>query len=562
MMAPMSAPARPIRLLTTVAIIAAALLLLALIVPVSRWAEWFAHPVRMSRGGGIPEVTLEGARWLRVMLVVLAVTLVAGTALLVRLVPHAANTAENTIPPAARSSKLWLAALLLLAFLVRLPRLTESLWYDEISAFLDFGIHGPGAIVGNYFVQSNHVAHTLATWMSTELLGVNELSLRLPALLASIAAVWATWRLAREAAPGREALAIIAALALAVMPVSVLEGVEARGYSMMILAAAASTWLFVRAERTGSAATWLLYAAVVALGTWAHLVTVCVAIGHGAIAAGAAMWTRDRRRIAAPATALVMAAVMTVTLLAPLLPDLLRIRREFTVVEGNEPTLLGPEGLRALLQLGGAWWTFAAIPGFVLLAAGVVAASRDRRLAWCSALALAGLPVAILLAVLGGSWLYARFLLFALPGVGLLVAAGLLLLPRRLAIVAGLVTLAGWGTDLVRRPPKQPLRDAVLEVVAKRRPGDVVGAIGLVDNVIAWYGVLNDMPIHPAGPGGVELEALIARHAPRWIILYYPESVPRERYEQLERAGYVLETRHHGWVDWTNGDVMVYRRQP
>ena len=91
--------------------------------------------------------------------------------------------------------------------------------------------------------------------------------------------------------------------------------------------------------------------------------------------------------------------------------------------------------------------------------------------------------------------------------------------------------------------------------------GDAVAKIGLADNVLAWYGVLRGMDIVSTGPLGRTLESVLERALPRFVILLYPRSVPTDRFELLERRGYSLRTRHRGWVDWTNGDVIVFERE-
>ena len=60
---------------------------------------------------------------------------------------------------------------------------------------------------------------------------------------------------------------------MAVLPVAVLEGAEARGYSMMICFSALASWTLlanIRSERTWR---WAVYAALVAMGVWVHFVT-------------------------------------------------------------------------------------------------------------------------------------------------------------------------------------------------------------------------------------------------------------------------------------------------
>ncbi|MHC4989879.1 MAG: hypothetical protein ACYTGC_02770, partial [Planctomycetota bacterium] len=133
-------------------------------------ASWWAK----NFGGGIdaldPRIYVSGARWWRGLLLVSAAAL-----LLAPWLPAdcpALHPAEGTPAEAPeRSGPLPLLVILAAALLLRTSRLGESLWYDEIAAWLQFGTGGPGFIVGNYFDPANHVAQTLCTWISVLLLG-------------------------------------------------------------------------------------------------------------------------------------------------------------------------------------------------------------------------------------------------------------------------------------------------------------------------------------------------------------------------------------------------------
>ena len=66
--------------------------------------------------------------------------------------------------PAQQHSRRFVVALVaavLLAAAVRAPFLTDSLWYDEIAAFLGYSINGPWGAVSTYYTQANHVLHSL-----------------------------------------------------------------------------------------------------------------------------------------------------------------------------------------------------------------------------------------------------------------------------------------------------------------------------------------------------------------------------------------------------------------
>jgi mannosyltransferase len=528
----------------------------------SQWAEFFHHPQR----NPLPEATRQGAGLWRVMLAISAFTLVIGPLSLVVLRPPAAVCEPEACQRAGLSSRERLALLgvLVIAFLVRLTRLGESLWYDEIAAWATYGAHGPGPIMGNYFDPSNHVAHTLLSWASVQLLGGNVVALRVPALLFSLLSVIAVFALVRRACGPR--VALLAAGLTAVLPVSVLEGVEARGYSMMICLGAAMTWALLAAWEDGTAWRWVIYAALVTLGVWAHPMTLFVPLGHGLWLGweAARSWGRREgfdRRLGAAAIAVGLAVVLTVTLYAPLIPDALAIRAGLAATSADQPTLLGPEGWHGLLQLGGSWYWWAAWVGLAVGMLGIAVVAADERARKAALAALLGWPLLVAAVVATGVWVYARFSLFALPGMVLLMASGLeaLWLRRRALgwVVLG-VLLASSAADLAYRPPKQPLRDAADYVRSACHEGEAVLVVGLAHGVLDAYG--QGVSLEYSLQHGADLDVKLDARSPAWIVLYYPNHVSAERYALLSDRGYTLAARFRGWVDWTNGDVLVYRR--
>jgi len=458
---------------------------------------------------------------------------------------------------------LWfLGAVVLLAFFARVPRLTESLWYDEIAAWREYGIHGPRAIVTTYDDPANHIAHTLLSWCSVELffdaLG-QETALRLPALLFSLGAVVAVHGLSRRA--GSRRVALLAAAAAAGAPVAVLEGVEARGYSMMVFFAASSSWVFLEVCAARRIRGWLVYGVLCALGVWSHMMMVFVPVGHAAWLLWRAIVGREHGQLVRGVSGLLFAAGLTLVLYAPVLGDIIGIRRIFISIEGDEPSPFGSEGLHTLLQLGGSWSWWAALPGLILAAIGFAHAVRSVEIRRVVAASMLGLPIAFVAVAAADSWLYARFTLFVMPGVCLLIALGIDALWRRrkwAGLVAACLLAACYASDLAVRPAKQPLREAASFVVTRRDDGEGVLIVGLGHRVMDVYGRSLD-PAYSLFHGEDLPEALEAGE-PMWVIVMYPRSVPEDRYELLADRGYRLVRRFDGWVDWGNGDVLVYRR--
>ncbi|MCP3903520.1 MAG: hypothetical protein GY715_07770 [Planctomycetes bacterium] len=478
------------------------------------------------------------------------------------------NDGRNHVGSEASSPRTvaWgLGLLVLVAFAARMPRLTESLWYDEIAAWRDYGMLGPKAIVTTYFDPANHIAHTLLTWCSVTS-GLDrwgpEIALRGPALVFSLLAVVAVGVLGRRLGVRT---GMLAAAFAALAPVCVLEGVEARGYSMMIFFAAASTDRFMALIAAPSIRRGGIYALLVAVGAWAHPVTACIAAGHALWLTGRAVRARRLRGVGfgagAGAASIVGAAVLTLLLYAPVLGDALRIRATFAA-SGDTPSPFGSEGVHALWQLGGSWAWWAALPGLALAIIGAASLRTAGREASGRVLAaLLGLPVLLAVVLVGGTWVYARFSLFALPGALLLIAAGVDALLRRHRAWGGaalVVLVAAWGADLVTRPPRQPLRDALAHVVAHGGPDAVTLGVGLRHEVLDVY--RGRLRLAHSLFHGRDLEARLDEHGPAWVVVLYPNSIDADRLELLADRGYHLDRRFPGWIDWGNGTVDVWTR--
>ena len=536
---------------------------LAGLIDVEQWTQWFAHPARIP----LPEVTRQGAVLWRIMLIIAAVSLIAIPLTLTQLQSRGEPLDEQ--PDKSGSLDLWIVAgLIAIGLLVRATRIGESLWYDEIAAWLSFGIHGPGPIMGNFYDPANHVAHTLLSWCAVELiepaLGF-ELALRLPALLFSLAAIAGMYGLARLTLSRRAA--VVAGLFMAVLPVAMLEGTEARGYSMMICFAAWMTWLLLATRSGNRAWMWCLYAVVCALGVWTHFVTAFVPIGHAVWL----IWRATRHKETAwairGALALTLATVLSIALYAPAIPDLLNAQSIYIASSGTEPGVLGPEGLHALLQLGGSWYPWAAWAGLGLLLLGLTTTpprpKNDSRplLREVGVIAMLGLPLMVIVVSLLGSWMYARFALFSLPGAVLFMAGGIDLLWRKKRLAAQslvLLIIALSAVDLLVRPAKQPLRDAAEFVAQQRTANDSILVIGLAHRVMDVY-LFDLQPAYSLGHG-VDLSQKLNDVNPQWIILYYPNHLTPDRATLLEHHGYKLTQQFRGWVDWNNGDVQIYTR--
>ncbi len=454
-----------------------------------------------------------------------------------------------------------------LALVVRIPRLTESLWYDEIAAYIRFvTLEHPGPIASNFFDISNHIAHTLCSWITVYLFGNalgRELAVRIPAALFSLLSVWSIYRLILI--PFGQRAALVGALLMAILPVSVLEGVEARGYSMMIFFTTTSTLALLSAHRHDRPWLWWVYGLLCTLGIWSHLLTIFVPIGHMLTFTCLSWYKRHWSSFGKCLTALVGAAVMTLTLYAPALPDLLAQSTGFEKTTDTQPGIISGQGLLAILQLGGSWYPWASLPGLILVLIGIRYAKKvSPRVDSMLVLGLLWLGWVVFLVAIPafGLWIYARYMLFILCGAVVLMTWGIeqLFTWHRAAGISALAMVCCFSiADLTIRPPKQPLREAMAYVHDHRQPGETGLAIGLRHKVLYLYA--RDFDLVFSLKHGIRLKEKLDATQPTWIIMLYPNHVSQNRKKLLSDRGFELIKNFEGWSDWgKGGDVLIFRK--
>ncbi len=529
-------------------------------VPTMNYAQAFAHPSRMEGNAGvIPDATISGAGFFRLACAAAALLIPLLAWLLVQTCPSEPRAARRLLAD-LRRDRFLLGVLLALGAFLRVTVASESLWYDEISAFLSFAIEGPGVAFGSYAVPTNHVPMTLATWLAWTLTGgsLHELTLRAPAILAGIATIPVGYALG--AAVGGRRLARACAGVLAVAPIAVLESAEARGYPFVILGACVAALALARADRTRAAGDYALFVGASVFAAWSHPVAILLPI-----AAGVVGLFRDRRLV----IACLLAGVCSSVLLSPLLGDLLASRADYVQSTSDQPTVFSREGLESLLGLAltwstGGWAATAVLVGcwcvgvYTLMTQGSSRTKRAQRVLLPFTIAFL---LALALALTLGTWIYARFLLFTVPSGALLLAFATLTRSRHrnsewiaLTLVVGASLLS-----LSQHPSKQPIRDAVAVVAAARAPDDRVATVGLPDNAVGFYTQQFGFEATPTGFLGKDLAMTLERERPRFVVMLYPERVETEVLRSLN-AAYDRTLRLEGWADWGQGAVEVWER--
>jgi hypothetical protein len=167
----------------------------------------------------------------------------------------------------ALEPRLHLAAfggILVAAVLVRVEFLFQPMRYDEAGTYVHYASQPLYIGLTAYTAPNNHLLHTFLVHVSTAIFGDQPWAIRLPALVAGILLVPATY-LAGRLLYGRSA-ALVAAALVATSSVLVEYSTNARGYTLVALAFMLLLALGAHLPRTASPAAWTAFAILGALG--------------------------------------------------------------------------------------------------------------------------------------------------------------------------------------------------------------------------------------------------------------------------------------------------------
>ena len=300
----------------------------------------------------------------------------------------------------AASIALWFVA-------IRAP-----LWLDETFSYWQIS-GGFRRIVERRGLVS--AVYPCILWLATKIAGTSEIALRIPSILAMLAAVYMLYRAARELFDRDVALIIL--VIFCVHPIVVFAAIDARPYAFGVLAMNTAIFLLVRLRHSSSKWMAAAFGVAAALSTHFQLlfgaVLPALAICFLVAKAGNAKTLMRQSLIALGAFALVF---------FPIVPDLLKIfrYRQTYVFDRTAPDLVH---LAATLAPG---WLVFALPGIVLLAIGTKNLNfRGTIEGWCflACTSLGLIPILILygVSVLTPTNVFvARYRLIAIPGTALL----------------------------------------------------------------------------------------------------------------------------------------------
>ena len=171
-----------------------------------------------------------------------------------------------------------LGLLLTMAFILRIIKLNQGMWYDEVVTLVHFVRPPFGEIITNYSAQNQHFLYSIFAHFSILTFGESIWALRLPAVLFGVGSIWALYALAMMVTDKKEAM--LAATMLTLSYHHIWFSQNARGYIGLLFLTLITTWLFIRGLEEGRWSIWISYAVGIALGLYIHLSMAFVLISH------------------------------------------------------------------------------------------------------------------------------------------------------------------------------------------------------------------------------------------------------------------------------------------
>jgi uncharacterized membrane protein len=382
----------------------------------------------------------------------------------------------------SRRSLSWaLVVLSWVAFGLRVQGLAfQSLWRDEIDS-LRFASQ-PLAVLLENLARPGHNGPLyyllLRPWL--EVSGTSEFSARFLSVFLGVLAVPIVYQVGRQLMPREPVVAVVASALAATSPYLVWYSQEARMYAAVVCICLLSMYLFLAAVQKRGWGRWLGYIVATGLALYVHLLSGLIVLAQAGIlvalrgrhAPRALMWFFG-------SLAALFAAYVPV--LAWQIPFLWRLAPQ------NYPFVRLPDMVGALIlsYAGGVIGRSAAwsvTPALALVCAAVLLAWPGRRMGAVASAALwLVIPVlALFLVTLRYPLFTARYLVFVLPALLLLVAMGAQAVGHRSRWLAGFLLAAVLASNLAglwlqaRTPLKADFRSATQYVASKLQPDDLV----------------------------------------------------------------------------------------
>ena len=392
----------------------------------------------------------------------------------------------------SRTHKRMVLVLIALGALLRIVLLKEAVIYEEAFTFTYYATRPVGVIVSDYSYPNNHIFHTLLVKLSTSLFGVGQVQLRLPALLAGVAALPLYYLFVR--AMFNRYIAMMA-LALVASSGALIEySALARGYSIAWLCMMISLLLGRHFAKRNSSVSAILLAVVNAVGLWSVPVMIYATVAVYIWLGFYLMTKYDstlNKRVQRLLLSVVIFVVLALLLYAPvvMVHGIGQLFHHPSMGDNTWETFLATHQDRSFdlwayfTETSSSWL---ALLGLVGVLAAIYITSKYRMLIF--ALVLGSVPIVLLQHIVGppSAWTYSLFIFQLGPAIALfyllklvqdrLIAA---FTKRMRTLLASAVIFVIFGTQALRviptgsngsrmpglpRPlrPRSPSRDRVI----------------------------------------------------------------------------------------------------
>ncbi len=357
----------------------------------------------------------------------------------------------------------------LVALLLRLSRIDASLGHDEAYTVEAFSSQPVSRLITAYAEPNNHIFHSLLVRLVVNQLGKENWMVRLPALLAGLAAVPVVYLLGR-ALFAEPAVGTLAAWLLAVLPMHISHSQAARGYSLLVLTTALSTLFLCRARKNNRLVDWTGFALSGFLAAWTlpsgvlHLISL---LAWARVSDGGKL---RRSLFLAGGSSLILIALAYL----PLRDELAHASARWGIDTWEDPLSVPRIMSGIFLQYVGGWTGLVPAVGAVVGIAIMVRRRYEARfylgLAW---------TVPFLAALITGVGTQPRAFAYLVTGLVLAAALGAMRLvpPTRWRFAAGIVLIAGhaWSaTSLSSRSTEDPYAELATYLQSYDGAGELV----------------------------------------------------------------------------------------
>lgn len=470
-----------------------------------------------------------------------------------------------------------LAAILLLAAVLRIIGLNAPLWHDEIATILGH-LRLPWGEMLNGYEMNHHYLYSFQAKVSAGLFGESAWSVRLPAMLfgvASIAALW--WLVQRISGPFT---AHITALLIALSYHHIWFSQNARGYTELMFWCILGTGLFLTGVRRPSFKVWTGFALVLALAAFTHLTGIFFFATLGLIWMGWLVLAKingghlTRWHVLGPiggfGGGLVLSALAYAPILTGVVSNALEVNETSAVdamIEYQNPIWTMLETVATL----GAQGPFAlAVLAAILTFAFIGSVRLHRRESLISIIVFGHIFLTMAVLVTLGMRVWPRFFFVDIGLLMFLILEGVLavslwmgsrikrvgpiILPTA---VAGMVIVSVGLAFRNYMAPKQDLEGAVRLVEASRTDGEAVFVLGVSSELTRdFYAPEITAVLLPE-----DFEPASAATEPAWLIVPFPARTFRD-FKTLEET-IASDFEHVNTLPGTLGDghVAVFRRR-